>query len=321
MTQFEFVEGDVLHLRNLLSKGYLDGRNKGMTGDNLLLNFNEGYYGNYYMQWKVMHRVDKRKNTYTLRSMSSDLYLDGRGPRDENKIHLTSSTNRNPAFENFFEWEFEVLPGLGRVALKSISSNRYIDGRAPGYNKPLLADANRFDPSKEKGLQWIITKVDPPIADFGNDTVFLRNIGSGSYLSGPQSIGLVGSNNPFSDSTIHWKLVKTATQKYVVLTHESSEKIVLGPYDLALGAVLNMTERSASGIRDGAKFIVIPYGDKFALRHEESGTFLDGRYRGYTGRDVFLSIADPERDAHKEQVLWDITVVRKQFQGSSAIPK
>lgn len=322
----EIVVGDVLHIKNFLSQGYLDGRAPGMSGDTLMLNFNKAHYGNYYTQWKITHIHDRRRNTYAIQSMSSYYWLDGRGPRDSNRVHLTDGNRpRSPAFEDFFEWELQILPGINRVAMKSISSNQYIDGRAPGYSKPLLADANRWDPNREKGLQWIITKVSPPVATFTGDTVSIRSANGGSLLRGPKSIGVADSSrNPFSEEELQWKLEPVGHSGLVYLRNKMSGWIISGPFGwrYKTGAVLDMKQWSDAGYNPSSShFLIIPYGDKFALRHQETGTFLDGRMRGYVGSQVFLSNADPATDVHKEQLLWDIKVIRKQFGGSFAIPK
>ena len=90
---------------------------------------------------------DLGNKIYAIRSVSSHLYLDGRGPSDSDPL----MTNRQPIGDNYLQWTFEST-GDNKYAIKSVSSGRYLDGRG-GESNPLVTARN---PQGDNYLQWVL---------------------------------------------------------------------------------------------------------------------------------------------------------------------
>ena len=130
-------EGVVYAIRSVSSGKYLDGR--GGHQNPLITARNPR--GDKYLNWRF-----KRTNLgWAIHSVSSSFYLDGRGGEAEPLM-----TNRDPTNDKFLNWRFERTNG-GNIAIRSISSNRCLDGRNQDYSNPLMTAR---DPFNDQYLQW-----------------------------------------------------------------------------------------------------------------------------------------------------------------------
>ena len=117
--------------------------------------------------------------------------------------------------------EFEAM---GRVGIRNISSDKCLDGRAPGYDEVFITGSN---PYQYAALRWKIEKVEGNYA--------LRSIGSNKYLDGRTSkyagkngALLVTDRTPMGDSCLQWKIEKVGSTGYYSLLSLSSDCYVDG---------------------------------------------------------------------------------------------
>merc|ERR550539_345381 len=100
-------EGVVYAIKSVSSGKYLDGRG----GHHNPLITARNPQGDKYLNWKF-----KRTNLgWAIHSVSSGKYLDGRGGESD------------PMNDKYLNWRFEATNG-GNIAIRSISSNRCLDG-------------------------------------------------------------------------------------------------------------------------------------------------------------------------------------------------
>ncbi len=148
---------------------------------------------------------------YTLRSVSSGGYLDGRHEEDYIRPFLR---NGDPECDKYFKWNIERVDG--HYALKSVSNTGYLDGRVESDIVHVGDVAEVFvtnrNPKNDKILQWNITSV--------NDHCALKSIGSKGFLDGRaktdikeypsiQSWAFVKNGNPETDKYLQWDIEPT----------------------------------------------------------------------------------------------------------------
>lgn len=150
-----FLPKGIVNIRSASSHSYLDGRNPEHEGLDTLFLTDRSPVADKYLQWELI----PYGKTFAIKSVSSGNYLDGRsystappGPRG-NGIGLT---NRNPHGDNYLQWEI-ILYDRG-IALKSVSSHHFLDGRAAGATGPVVYLTSR-DPKLDAQpyLLWEIT--------------------------------------------------------------------------------------------------------------------------------------------------------------------
>merc|ERR1712000_579082 len=87
----------------------------------------------------------------------------------------------------------------GNIAIKSVSSGKYLDGRNDAHDNPLLTKRN---PAGDRFLQWKIVECDQGIA--------LESVSSGKYLDGrnkQHANPLLTKRNPSGDKFLQWIVV------------------------------------------------------------------------------------------------------------------
>jgi len=111
---------------------------------------NGQWEGDPYLNWKF-----KRTSLgWAIQSVSSGKFLDGRSNN-----HYSSNnpllTGRDPTNDKYLNWKVERVNGGNgdRVAIRSISSNKCLDGRTAAHNNPLLSSRS---PMNDKYLQWTL---------------------------------------------------------------------------------------------------------------------------------------------------------------------
>merc|ERR1711902_133226 len=133
-------------IRSVSSGKYLDGRSSSF--DNPLLT-NRNPEGDKFLHWTIVET--NVENQFALKSVSSGRYLNGRKPHENNPL----ISNRDPTKINFsylFQWTFQKTNGgANNVAIKSVSSQKYLDGRNSSFNNPLVTNRN---PMNDEFLQW-----------------------------------------------------------------------------------------------------------------------------------------------------------------------
>jgi len=135
-------------IKSVSSGQYLDGRSSSFDNP-LLTNRNRNPEGNKFLHWIIVET--NVENQFALKSVSSGRYLNGRKPHENNPL----ITNRDPTKINFsylYQWTFQKTNGgANNVAIKSVSSRKYLDGRSSSFNNPLLTNRNPMD---DRYLQW-----------------------------------------------------------------------------------------------------------------------------------------------------------------------
>jgi len=91
---------------------------------------------------------------------------------------------------------------MGKIAIRSVSSNKYLDGRNPEHDEVYLSAGN---PSGNKYLQWTVEMYDGYYS--------LKSVSSGQYLDGRNSSFAskdgalwVTNRNPRGDIYLQWKI-------------------------------------------------------------------------------------------------------------------
>ncbi|KAL5517538.1 hypothetical protein EMCRGX_G003097 [Ephydatia muelleri] len=116
----------------------------------------------------------------------------------------------------------QLTEGKKKYAIRSLSSGRYLDGRNPGMDDPLLSDGSR-NPFSDTYLQWIIT----PISNTEN--VFsIRSVSSGRLLDG-RNPGMNdvkisdGTRNPETDMYLQWQIIQLTENTFALLSQSSGQ--------------------------------------------------------------------------------------------------
>merc|ERR1719229_156058 len=134
-------------IKSVSSGKYLGGRSPNF-GNPLLTDRNPE--GDKLLHWIIV--PTNVENQFALKSVSSGRYLNGRKQKHQNNPLLTSRDPTKTNFSYLLLWTFEKTDGgANNVAIKSVSSEWYLDGRSSSFNNPLLT--NR-DPMGDKYLQW-----------------------------------------------------------------------------------------------------------------------------------------------------------------------
>jgi len=101
------LEDGIYNIKSATSNAFIDGRHKGIgngvhTKLNNRIDDSSASQNNYY-KWRVKKHQNGCVTRYSIQSVSSGLYLDGRSPKDVgDQLFLTG---RNPEGDNFLMWE------------------------------------------------------------------------------------------------------------------------------------------------------------------------------------------------------------------------
>jgi hypothetical protein len=142
----------IVAIRSVSSGNYLDGRTPKHVGIQIHLT-NRTPKGDRYLHWTLTKLSD---GTYNMRSISSKLFVDGRDPQHKGrqvKLHSISETQASSS--NYFKWRITEFTygGHTRVAIQSVSSGLYLDGRNPNHTGNQLYLTAR-NPQGDKYLMW-----------------------------------------------------------------------------------------------------------------------------------------------------------------------
>jgi hypothetical protein len=146
------VRPGIFAIRSVSSGNYLDGRNPEHVGIQIHLT-NRPPKGDKYLHWTLTKLGD---GTYNMRSISSNLFVDGRDPQHKGrqvKLHAISKTQASSSHN--FKWRITEFTygGRTRVAIQSVSSGLYLDGRNPNHTGNQLYLTAR-NPQGDKYLMW-----------------------------------------------------------------------------------------------------------------------------------------------------------------------
>jgi len=133
---------------------------------------------------------------YTLRSRSTNGYLNGRAPQYYDIVYV--STNRDQTTLQFFQWE--IIRNGASYVLKSRSSQNYLDGRSKTGEEVYVTNRNLND----NCFQWQLTQLN-------NGYYTLKSLSSNSYLDGRTSFkdgiwieALVRNGDAEHDISLQW---------------------------------------------------------------------------------------------------------------------
>ena len=175
--KWEFIElpDGTFNIKSISSGLYLDGRHKGV-GDGIHVQIldktaDEASESGYF-KWRLQEHVFEGETRYSIQSVSSELYLDGRDP-NHTGIQLFL-TGRKPEGDRYLMWDLEKAPRFCRI--HSVSSGNYMDGRNPEHvgiqvylSPPRKTNTKYFD--------WEFTEL-------SDGTFNIKSISSGNYLDG-----------------------------------------------------------------------------------------------------------------------------------------
>jgi hypothetical protein len=167
-----------------------------ITHMNGIYSKNSGLSGATYTECSQI-KDTKRGAVYAICSYSSRHFLDGRSP-DLEQVHLT---NRNPKGDVYLNWTFEEVDG--NFAIKSVSSQKYLDGRTSKQaNTDGVVFVTNRNPKGDTYLQWKLEPVD-------GEKFAIKSVSSGLYLNGRNSqyVGnkiWLSNGNPHNDGHFQW---------------------------------------------------------------------------------------------------------------------
>lgn len=143
-------------IRSVSSGNCMDGRSPTHVGITVFLT---PKYESSYLHWELIKLAD---GTFNLRSISSDMFLDGRHEGIGNGYHmkLQHISHKDASTSIYFKWRLKeyTYDGRKRHAIQSVSSKLYLDGRGPSNTGGQLHFTGR-DPKNDGYLMWDLMNV------------------------------------------------------------------------------------------------------------------------------------------------------------------
>lgn len=176
----ELSDGTFL-IKNLRSMYYLDGRDKGSKqGNHVALRgvTEDEAKASDNFKWVITEHSFNGKTRHAIKSVSSGYQLCG--GRKEKSGHCLGLEEGNPEGDRFLLWNisdaeepmFETKYTYNRIS--NVSTNQWMDGRAPGYYQPCTA------PKRTKNTLCF----DWELAELFDGTFLMKNLRSKYYLEG-----------------------------------------------------------------------------------------------------------------------------------------